>query len=619
MAAQVNPAPRTRARRQAGDRTNVMRGPSTPQDRDEVLENVVRGDYASNQIADPFQTNKLYEAVGSDFRILPPPVNLAALLRMPNDNSILRQCIEAMVINVEGHGHRLEYIGPDGEDQSPEALKEKDDIEAFLPTLHPELSLVELRKRVRWDIETLGFSYIEIGRTKDRLPIFMSHIPGHTMRMTTLDMNEVSIPVASVSRFNKKVNGNVRRRFRRFVQIVGTKKVYFKEYGDPRDVDPVDGLAAGVKDGKNNGSIKQVTYEDSATEIIYISQYYPGQIYGLPRWFNNLVAIQGSRQAELTNLDYFKENAIPAMAVLVSGGSLAHQTIQQIEDHVTAARGRAAQNRVLIVEVEGDENAASRDGVIPAPKVELKPLAGERIKEGQFLEYDKAQTDKVRSSFRLPPIFTGHAQDYTRASAQTSYEVAEGQVFGPERQYLDDIINRQVLAPYGVKFWAVRSNPPRISDPDAIISAVEAFNNVGAMTPNVAIGLANEQFGLDIPMIEEDWGNFPFPIVEALASQGKLLGFEDIMKEVEDTDPETDPNATDDATVAANEDKNDKGTEDAAKAKSVRKIMASLRDVLQTNGDAVYKAREAPRQKRRTKFVSLKRQEPVPVPEPVDA
>lgn len=577
--AAVQPAPRTRARRRAGDAIHVLRGPSTEQDRDEVLQSVQKGDMVSNQIADPFSSQSLYETVQGEFRILPPPVNLAALLRMPNDNSILRQCIEAMVINVEGHGHRLEYVGPDGEDQTEEALAEKDAIEAFLPTLHPQRTLTDIRKRLRWDIETLGFAFLEVGRTRDGLPSFVSHIPAHTMRMTTVDTAEVPIETQQV-RFGKTLNTVVRQRFRRFVQIIGTKKVFFKEFGDPRSISAETGRAT-----------ESVAYEDSATEIIFVAQYYPGQAYGLPRWFNNLVAIQGSRQAELTNLDYFKDNAIPAMAVLVSGGSLAYDTINQIEDHVTAARGRAAQNRVLVIEVEGDENAASKDGTIPAPKVDLKPLAGERIKEGQFLEYDKAQTEKVRSSFRLPPIFTGHSQDYTRASAQTSYEVAEGQVFGPERRYLDDIINRHILAPYGVRYWAVRSNPPRISDPDEIINAIEAFDGVGAMTPNVAIGLANEQFGLDIPLVEEEWGNYPFPVVQALATQGKLLGFEDILKEVDDTEEEPDPNADPNAPI----DDTDGATDTDQKTKQVRRAIYSLRDILETAREARYTERSVAR------------------------
>ena len=39
----------------------------------------------------------------------------------------------------------------------------------------------------------------------------------------------------------------------------------------------------------------------------------------------------------------------------------------------------------------------------------------------------------VWSSFRLPPIFVGITSDYTRATASESREVAEEQVFEPER------------------------------------------------------------------------------------------------------------------------------------------------------------------------------------------
>jgi PBSX family phage portal protein len=576
MAVTINPPARTRARRKAGDRTYVV-GRSTAQDGDDILQSVQRGDF-SQSIPDPFSTYNLYDVGGaSDFRIQPPPVNLAALLRMPNDNSILRQCIEAMVINIEGHGWRLEYVGPDGEEQTEAAQIEKANIESLLGSIHPEHSLVELRKRLRWDIEGLGFSYIEVGRTKDKLPVFMGHIPAHTMRITTREKEAVQV-VTEVNQFGRKANAVTRRHFRRFVQIVGTKKVYFKEFGDPRDINPT------------NGKVEQnLKYEDTATEIIMVRQYYPGQDYGLPRWFNNLVAIQGSRQAELTNLDFFKENAIPAMAVLVSGGTLATGTIEQIESHVTAARGRAAQNRVLIIEVEGDETAASKDGTIPAPKVDLKPLAGERIKEGQFLEYDKAQQEKVRSSFRLSALFTGHSQDFTRSTAQVAYEVAESQVFGPERAVLDDIINRHILGPYGVKYWEVRSNPPRISNPEGVVSAVRAFDEVGAMTPNVAIGLANEQFGLDIPTIIEPWGNYPWAVVRALATAGKIKGFEEIMAAIEETEEfEEDPEGDEEPEGA------EEVEEETAqrKRRAIRRVMGDLATLLQTNKQASYRDRE---------------------------
>jgi hypothetical protein len=158
-------------------------------------------------------------------------------------------------------------------------------------------------------------------------------------------------------------------------------------------------------------------------------------------------------------------------------------------------------------------------------------------------------------------------------------------VFGPERAIIDDILNRSLLAPYGVKFWEVRSNPPRISDPAEITAAITAFEGVGAMTPNVAIGLANEQFGLNIPVIDHEWGNFPFTIVEALATSGKLIGFEKIMKEIEEAELDesgnpVQPGATP-AAPATEEGEEGEGKEKADQPRQIRRALGDLRDILE--------------------------------------
>ena len=41
----------------------------------------------------------------------------------------------------------------------------------------------------------------------------------------------------------------------------------------------------------------------------------------------------------------------------------------------------------------------------------------------------KNNRDKIRSAFRLHPIYTGESQDYTRATADTARQVTEEQVF----------------------------------------------------------------------------------------------------------------------------------------------------------------------------------------------
>lgn len=178
-------------------------------------------------------------------------------------------------------------------------------------------------------------------------------------------------------------------------------------------------------------------------------------------------------------------------------------------------------NRIMIVEATGDLAAADNDGKIPPPRVEMKALQGERQADATWQAYDKAGMDKIRSAFRLPPLFIGRSEEMTYATARTAYDVAEGQVFAPERQKFDDMINLKILSAYNPKFWSFRSNPPRLSDKSELVTALEAFDRLGALTPNVAIGLANEMFDLDIDKIEETWGDYPMAIVTQLTTAGK--------------------------------------------------------------------------------------------------
>jgi PBSX family phage portal protein len=473
-------------------------------------------EYQSQAITDPFKDN--YAATGGNAQVIEPPYNLAALSRIPRENSMLRQCIDAMVTNVEGHGWRLEYVGPEGGEDTPAALQERADLERLLYYPNPDHNLTEMRERFRRDFETLGNAYLEVSRDAAGRVNMMAHIPGETMRLCWKDPKKVKVKMTVILPGGKVEVRHFNRKFRVFVQRVGNQTVYFKEFGDPRVIDP--------KTGKENAELKA---DDAATEVLHRSLYHPGSAYGAPRWINQMPSILGSRQAELTNLDFFQENAVPAMAILVSGGTLTNATLDAIENQMMAVRGREAVNRVVIFESTADTEAAGADGAVQPPRIELKPLSGERQKDGLFLEYDNAASTKIRSSFRLPPIFVGKADDYSHATAKASYQVAESQVFGPERRRSDDVME-VVMSTYGNRFWEFRSNPPRITDPDDIVKALTAFEAMGALTPNVVIGLANEYFDLNIPTVASAWGDWPFTIVKGVAQRGQLIGMEEISK-----------------------------------------------------------------------------------------
>jgi PBSX family phage portal protein len=477
------------------------------------------------QFADPFMGNYTVALKGLGNIILQPPYNYGVLLRLPKENNTLRQCIDSMITNTVGHGYTLSYVGPDGQEETDASKKEKEALNNLLTFPNENCSLIQSLEMAKQDKYTIGSGYLEIGRDSQGRIAMISHIPAHTVRRTTRDEKPTSFEV-NLPRDGKIVAIKSNKRFCRYVQTYQGNFIYFKEFGDPRSIDP--------ETGEENPALG---LQQQATEIIEDSYYNPGDAYGLPPWIGQMPSVLGSREAELSNMDFFKENTIPALAILVGGGSVTEGSMDKLEEVMTAVRGRQSMNRIVFIEAEPDTRLASSDGVLPAPKLEIKSLAGERQQEGAFLDYDKDCRDKIRSAFRLPPVFTGMTGDYTFASAKTSFEVAEDQVFGPERRHTDDMVNNKIISTWKPQFWAFRLQPARISDPEEVVSALSAFDTMGAMTPNTAIQMANEYFDLQMPKVKEEWGNWPFPIVQAYANAGRLKGVDGI------ADPMVDPAA----------------------------------------------------------------------------
>lgn len=475
-------------------------------------------EHASRQVKDPF--TKMYDGgSGSAFEatsfdsVLRPPYNPVTLRRLPVHNSKLFQCIQAMVTNCDLLGHTLNYVGPKGEEESEEALAEKRRIEDLLNNPNDTEKFPSIRRRLRTDYETLGYAFIEVGRDEDNGVAFFFHIPAETMRLCQLDPEFAEVTMRLV-RNGEVQEIRVRRQFRRFVQIVGTKRVYFKEYGDPRIIDP--------KTGKESDEISAA---QGATEIIHLSQYWSGEPYGIPRWINNLPSILGAREAELANVQFFSDNAIPAMAILVAGGRLSPETMAELEEKFTSKKGRDSIHRVVVVEAVPDmDTLGSTESTPPVPTISLQPLRNAQQGEELFGGYLQSCSDSTRAAFRLPPIFLGNSDDYTRATAESSAQVAEHQVFGPERNEFDDMMNRKILAVDGEapKFWEFRSNGARLVDPTVILQALQTLETLGGATPNLAIQIANELLGMKVARIEADWGNLPFSFVKSAAMTGDL-------------------------------------------------------------------------------------------------
>lgn len=488
----------------------------------------------SQQLRDPSlsRTSQIGERA-----IISPIFAFGRLCQLPLESNILRQCIEAYVTNIEAYGHLLEYVGPTGSEDSKEAQTEKRKLNSVLKMPAPGRNLRDIREASRWDKETLGNRFFEISRNQLNEIVLFDQIPGSTMRMTKRDKDHTDVEVEFPDpEKDGTIMRTVSRHFRRFVQLGQSgKKIFFKEFGDPRAIDP--------KTGKVDPTL---TIEDQATEVFHDFIYSPGSVYGLPRWIGQIPSVLGSRESELVNLNFFRENAIPAMSVLISGGALTEDSFERIEDYINAARGRDAMQRVMVLEASADETQGSIDHSQPAPKIDMKPMLSQRQQDGLFQVYDQNNMQKIRSSFRLPPIFVGRAEDYTRSSAHASILVAENQIFIPERLSFDDIMNDHILSTYKPKFWRFKTMGPSINDPESLTRMIDSFSKQGAVSPNTVIKLANKVLDSEISPIMEEWGDAPFAIVMDAVKRGiPIPGLDAFIAKIDEPDENNASPATD--------------------------------------------------------------------------
>lgn len=468
----------------------------------------------------------------ASMRIVEPVYAFKDLVKTYYSSTILRQCVDAYVTNIESYGHVLEYLGPEGQENSRAAQNEKRRLERLMASLtNDDRSLQKHREDSRADKEVLGGRCFECLRAADGRIVGFDHVPTVTIRMTTKEKEWTYYNYYDPA---TQQNIQMKRRFRRFVQILQDgEKTWFKEYGDPRPINP--------KTGKVDFTL---SIEDEATEIYYDGLYAPGTPWGIPRWVGAIPALLGAREAEMVNLNFFRDNAIPAMAVLVSGGALTEESFDKIENYIAGVRGAASMNRIVVMEAVSDgAEAAAVDGSLPAPKIDIKPMLSERQHEGLFKEYIIDAERKGRQSFRLPPIYIGSAEEYNRASAFASMLTADQQIFVPERTSWDHMFEKVVLSTHNFSNWRVRSAGPGLTDPAEVSKVVTTLGREGALTANVAIKIANRYLDANIQPIMNDWGDLPFSIVQEYIKKGDTIKGLDIFEErIVKILPPADPN-----------------------------------------------------------------------------
>ncbi len=459
--------------------------------------------------------------------VVQPPFEPLGLALLPEQNSELNQVIEAMETNIVGYGWRLKPLIEVAElEQGDDALRQalEDEAERFDEFLtyvdYDENSFVELRKRTRHDLEVTGNAYWEVIRDDSGEISAFNHIPSYMMRLRLLETKSVEVEQTRVvgkgkKRRTKKVR--IRKRFRSFVQArytgIGQNEpqgVHFKQYGDPRVRNWKTGAV--VPDGE------ELAKDDHANEIIHFKIYNPRSPYGVPRYIGNLLAIFGSRAAEEINYTTFRNNNIPSMAILVSNGFLTDGSVDRITTFVeTAIQGSDNYSKFLVIEAEGLVEGTDPTNV----KLEIEKLNDTQQNDELFQNYDANNTDKVRRAFRLPPIFVGRADEYTRATADTSRRIADEQVFDPERKEDDHKINR-ILADMGMVYHRFETNTPNVTNDQDLIQVLQGAEKAGGVTPRIARIILEDILGRELGGFSDELDpDIPFTLQMAEAVKNK--------------------------------------------------------------------------------------------------
>lgn len=417
--------------------------------------------------------------------LLPTPYNVAWLFELIEQSNMLRQCIDAYVTNTVMTGWE---IGATARGVVANA-NEAHELQSFIDNANSEESLSGVMEKVIRDRESVGFGFMEVIRDALGDVSLLRHAPSLYTRLCAKDPTDILVEY-TIARGRRVSSVKEYRRFRRYVQIVNGRQVWFKEFGDPRNMDCRNGAF-------ENESGYAPGY--AATEIYHFRNP-SNDSYGVPRWISQLPSIIGSREAEEVNMRYFQDNTVPPMLLMVGNGRLTQQSYRELTKNINEVGiGKDRQNKIMLLEAIGEGD--SLDGKNNSIELKVEKLSDARQSDGLFKDYDEANMAKVRSSFRLPPVVVGMSQDVNFATASVSAFIAESQVFAPARDQLDEILNKRLVnGTRGLRLRTCKlvSRTPSITSPDMVIKTLTALNVMGAVTPRRAQEISNKMLQLEM-------------------------------------------------------------------------------------------------------------------------
>ncbi|MBV6342441.1 hypothetical protein [Candidatus Magnetobacterium casense] len=476
--------------------------------------------------------------------MIKPRVPSHVLCLMAHTSIILPQIFRALEIGIESFGHHYKpllvkendkYYDPKdpkkgdiasliadepdpvtgekyGNDMAKVLDGEIERLERFYDNFATYQSFTDVRMQFRSDKEHVGFWTMEVLRDGRSIPCGGEHVPSYQVRLLVRDSRPTDVTIPRVGHNWRWVMDERPYYFRRYVQIRGNAKHYFKQFGDPRNFSYING--------------KQIADADAAsaaTEMIFCANYTPGTEYGEPDWLPHMHGIGGVFRAEMENFNFFANKLIPAILLLIMGGARqGDKAIARLLDAFDECKGENSQNRVVAAQIPSGAAEVTAGGVgkIDSPKALVHVLTQIQKQDATFQGYIENHIKRLMSSKRIPPLLLGLSSDYNKATSDAAERMCERWIAKPQRNQFDDLQNKTILPAMYIRFHEFESDGPDLSDMDTVARMIDATGRMGGLSINAVRELANKHLGTRMPLYEDREGNMSIQeVVEGIRAQ----------------------------------------------------------------------------------------------------
>jgi len=426
------------------------------------------------------------------FDVITPPWNLYELANYYDTSFANHAAIDAKVENIVGLGYdfhvsdrtmlKLEQSMTDVQRDNARKRIERAKIELrdWIESLNDDDSFTHTLMKAYTDYEATGNGYLEIGRTITGEIGYIGHIPATTMRCRRLKDG--------------------------YVQIIGNKVVYFRNFG-----------------AKNPNPI---TEDPRPNEIIHLKQYSPlNTYYGIPDIMSAISALHGDQLSSQYNIDYFANKAVPRYVITTKGVQLSDESEDKMFKFLqTNLKGQS--HRTLYIPLPGDTEYN---------KVEFKMEPIETgAQEASFREYSKQNRDQILIAHQVPLSKLGGSDASNIAAALAQDRTFKEQVARPQQRNIEKQLNKIIREKTDV--LELKFNELTLTDEIAQSQILERYVKTQVMTPNEA----RQKLGL--PQRED--GDEPFQMTPRQATDMRANTAQNRQRDAERTNNNSDSTST---------------------------------------------------------------------------